>query len=97
MYLHAIKFKGWHVDCIMCLLNMGVDKVVLLFLATFHKPRTLFSDVRYKELHVLTNMVIIIALFELYLSCVRFQVLTAASMMFKAVFWVILPCKMIVD
>jgi hypothetical protein len=26
---------------------------------------------------------------------VRFQVLTAASMMFKAVFWVVLPCKMI--
>jgi hypothetical protein len=28
---------------------------------------------------------------------VRFQVLTAASMMFRAVFWVIQPCKMIVD
>jgi hypothetical protein len=28
---------------------------------------------------------------------IRFQVLTAASMMFRAVFWVILPCKMIVD
>jgi hypothetical protein len=28
---------------------------------------------------------------------VRFQVLTAASMMFIAVFWVVLPCKMIVD
>jgi hypothetical protein len=27
---------------------------------------------------------------------VRFQVLTAASMMFRAVFWVVLPCKMIV-
>jgi hypothetical protein len=26
---------------------------------------------------------------------VRFQVLTAASMMFRAVVWVILPCKMI--
>jgi hypothetical protein len=26
---------------------------------------------------------------------VRFQVLTAASMMFRAVFWVVLPCKMI--
>jgi hypothetical protein len=26
--------------------------------------------------------------------CVRFQVLTAASMMFRAVFWDILPCKM---
>jgi hypothetical protein len=26
---------------------------------------------------------------------VRFQVLTAASIMFRAVFWVILPCKMI--
>jgi hypothetical protein len=25
---------------------------------------------------------------------VRFQVLTAASMMFRAVFWVILPCRM---
>jgi hypothetical protein len=24
---------------------------------------------------------------------VRFQVLTAASMMFRAVFWVVLPCK----
>jgi hypothetical protein len=30
-------------------------------------------------------------------DCVRFQVLTAASMMFRVVFWVILPCKMIVD
>jgi hypothetical protein len=28
---------------------------------------------------------------------VRFQVLTAASMMFRVVFWVVLPCKMIVD
>jgi hypothetical protein len=28
---------------------------------------------------------------------VRFQVLTAASMMFRAVFWVIMPCRMIVD
>jgi hypothetical protein len=28
---------------------------------------------------------------------VRFQVLTAASMMFRAVFWVVLPCKIIVD
>jgi hypothetical protein len=28
---------------------------------------------------------------------VRFQVLTTASMMFRAVFWVVLPCKMIVD
>jgi hypothetical protein len=27
----------------------------------------------------------------------RFQVLTAASMMFRAVFWVVLPCKKIVD
>jgi hypothetical protein len=27
----------------------------------------------------------------------RFQVLTAASMMFRVVFWVVLPCKMIVD
>jgi hypothetical protein len=27
----------------------------------------------------------------------RFQVLTAASMMFRAVFWVVLPCKMIED
>jgi hypothetical protein len=28
---------------------------------------------------------------------VRFQVLTAASMMFRVVFWDILPCKIIVD
>jgi hypothetical protein len=28
---------------------------------------------------------------------VRFQVLKAASMMFRVVFWDILPCKMIVD
>jgi hypothetical protein len=27
----------------------------------------------------------------------NFQVLTAASMMFRAVFWVVLLCKMIVD
>jgi hypothetical protein len=27
---------------------------------------------------------------------VRFQVLTAASMMFRIVFWDVLPCKMIV-
>jgi hypothetical protein len=32
-----------------------------------------------------------------YHRIVRFQVLTAASMMFRVVFWVILPCKMIVD
>jgi hypothetical protein len=30
------------------------------------------------------------------LTYVRFQVLTAASMMFRVVFWDILPCKMIV-
>jgi hypothetical protein len=29
--------------------------------------------------------------------CERFQVLTAASMMFRVVFWVMLPCKMIVN
>jgi hypothetical protein len=28
---------------------------------------------------------------------VRFQVLTAVSMMFRIVFWDVLPCKMIVD
>jgi hypothetical protein len=28
---------------------------------------------------------------------VRFQVLTAASMMFRIVFWDVLPCKIIVD
>jgi len=27
----------------------------------------------------------------------RFQVLTAASMMFRIVFWDVLPCKIIVD
>jgi hypothetical protein len=32
-----------------------------------------------------------------YCMSVRFQVLTAASMMFRVVFWDILPCKMIVD
>jgi hypothetical protein len=31
------------------------------------------------------------------ISVVRFQVLTAASMMFRVVFWDVLPCKMIVD
>jgi hypothetical protein len=31
-----------------------------------------------------------------FLKSVRFQVLTAASMMFRAVFWVVLPCKMII-
>jgi hypothetical protein len=31
------------------------------------------------------------------MNCVRFQVLTAASMMFRIVFWYVLPCKMIVD
>jgi hypothetical protein len=30
------------------------------------------------------------------LQPVRFQVLTAASMMFRAVFWGVLPCKMII-
>jgi hypothetical protein len=30
-------------------------------------------------------------------SYVRFQVLTVASMMFRIVFWDVLPCKMIVD
>jgi hypothetical protein len=31
------------------------------------------------------------------INFVRFQVLTAASMMFRIVFWDVLPCKMIVD
>jgi hypothetical protein len=31
------------------------------------------------------------------LLIVRFQVLTAASMMFRIVFWDVLPCKIIVD
>jgi hypothetical protein len=31
------------------------------------------------------------------IAFVRFKVLTAASMMFRVVFWDILPCKMIVD
>jgi hypothetical protein len=34
---------------------------------------------------------------EDHVKPVRFQVLTAACMMFRVVFWVILPCKMIVD
>jgi hypothetical protein len=34
---------------------------------------------------------------KLGINCVRFHVLTTASMMFRVVFWVILPCKMIVD
>jgi hypothetical protein len=33
----------------------------------------------------------------LYFIHVRFQVLTAASMMFRIVFWDVLPCKIIVD
>jgi hypothetical protein len=32
-----------------------------------------------------------------HMNCVRFQVLTAASMMFRIVFWDVLPCKVIVD
>jgi hypothetical protein len=32
-----------------------------------------------------------------HLIHVRFQVLTATSMMFRAVFWVVLPCKLSVD
>jgi hypothetical protein len=32
-----------------------------------------------------------------YINYVRFQVLTAASMTFRIVFWDVLPCKMIVD
>jgi hypothetical protein len=32
-----------------------------------------------------------------FIDDVRFQVLTAASMMFRIVFWDVLPCKIIVD
>jgi hypothetical protein len=32
-----------------------------------------------------------------HVNYVRFQVLTAASMMFRVVFWDVLPCKIIVD
>jgi hypothetical protein len=31
------------------------------------------------------------------MKIVRFQVLTAASMMFRAVFWVVLPCKLTIN
>jgi hypothetical protein len=34
---------------------------------------------------------------DLRYDCVRFQVLTAASMMFRIVFWDVLQCKIIVD
>jgi hypothetical protein len=33
----------------------------------------------------------------MFLCNVRFQVLTAASMKFRIVFWDVLPCKIIVD
>jgi hypothetical protein len=39
----------------------------------------------------------IIAPYLTKLYHVRFQVLTAASMMFRIVFWDVLPCKLIVD
>jgi hypothetical protein len=38
----------------------------------------------------------LLAHFEGIVWFVRFQVLTAASMMFRVVFWDIQPCKMIV-
>jgi hypothetical protein len=44
-----------------------------------------------------TAFIIIKRLFQSVTDCERFQVLTAASMMFRIVFWDILPCKIIVD
>jgi hypothetical protein len=44
-------------------------------------------------------MLLTISFYELKydIGVVRFQVLTGASMMFRIVFWDVLPCKMIVD
>jgi hypothetical protein len=39
----------------------------------------------------------IILLLRTFISHVRFQVLTAASMKFRIVFWDVLPCKIVVD
>jgi hypothetical protein len=51
-----------------------------------HKKSTGIYPVRFEALTVAIMKV-----------AVRFQVLTAVSMMFRVVFWDILPCKMIVD
>jgi hypothetical protein len=48
------------------------------------------------SIKITTNIMVKLSLVT-DLWVVRFQVLKAASMMFRVVFWDILPCKMIVD
>jgi hypothetical protein len=52
--------------------------------------------VRYHRFYETQRLLIIIML-EFRMFYVRFQVLTAASMMFRIVFWDVLPCKIIVN
>jgi hypothetical protein len=56
----------------------------LLFSATHNREFAHFFS-KYKRLY------------RIKLKFVRFQVLTAASMMFRIVFWDVMPCKIIVD
>jgi hypothetical protein len=107
------SFVGcWHIFCLhrqddgedsMCLWNVTLlqqDYSVLYpkMLSFSYLPpwRLEISQIRIDNFSVRWYLNFIFGLYTC-LCFVRFQVLTAASIMFRVVFWDILPCKMIVD
>jgi hypothetical protein len=72
--------------------NVGTYLPTSLHGVTTQKNVAILTAVRTSYLTSLNELRINICQY-----CVRFQVLTAASMKFRIVFWDVLPCKMIVD
>jgi hypothetical protein len=68
-------------------------KYIVIFFLYFAKERRINKTGYFWKMDLIKTHVRILN----KVTLVRFQVLTAASMMFRIVFWDVLPCKMIVD
>jgi hypothetical protein len=68
-------------------------KYIVIFFLHFAKERWINKTGYFSKMDLIKHHVSILN----KVTLVRFQVLTAASMMFRIVLWDVLPCKMIVD
>jgi hypothetical protein len=91
-----------------CIVLLFIESLDYRLINMFHKfyARTVvpfFSEEVFSFLPVgLTSVICFFALFQHVVSkflknCVRFQVLTAANVKFRIVFWDALPCNIIAD
>jgi hypothetical protein len=70
----------------------GMDFKVIITVASFDHKSNIFEQFDKIIFHPINIYTV-----PVFCKIVRFQVLTAASMMFSAFFWVVLPCKFIVE